>query len=320
MMAATADGGGGGSAPIVVQEDYKLAAAFTAIGVLSLAVPLFKVLPSLVCVTAGLGPLLSVEPGTGRSIEWQDYKGNLACALFGLLTLVPALGGAVWGGFCTVFGLFLAFQTYRVRFVFEDGAISVQNRKLPLLDGEDVAFGDEALVSSGENFAVGGENKWACSTVVNWEFFPAALVEFTGQPILVYFKDATAAATSGTRASANSPTRRPRSPGGSQARCLLPGHQQSESSGLRRARLREDREVASLGGRPPRPARAAALAVMSHRPSRAISKPWVSVRGRLAPRRDERRPRSTPPAELQPRHRRPRAKFLGPPTRASPPI
>ena len=116
-----------GSAPIVVQEDYKLAAAFTAIGVLSLAVPLFKVLPSLVCVTAGLGPLLSVEPGTGRSIEWQDYKGNLACALFGLLTLVPALGGAVWGGFCTVFGLFLAFQTYRVRFVFEDGAISVQN-------------------------------------------------------------------------------------------------------------------------------------------------------------------------------------------------
>ena len=178
-----------GSAPIVVREDYKLAAAFTAIGVASLAAPLFAVLPSLVCVTAGLGPLLSVEPGTGRSIEWQDYKGNLACALFGLLTLVPALGGAVWGGFCTVFGLFLAFQTYRVRFVFEDGAISVQNRKLPLLDGEDVAFGDDALVSSGENFAVGGENKWACSSVVNWEFFPRALVEFTGTPILVYFKE-----------------------------------------------------------------------------------------------------------------------------------
>ena len=191
MMAATADGGGGGSAPIVVQEDYKLAAAFTAIGVLSLAVPLFKVLPSLVCVTAGLGPLLSVEPGTGKSIEFSEYKGNLACAVFGLLTLVPALGGAVWGGFCALFGLFLAFQTYRVRFVFEDGAISVQNRKIPLLDGEDVAFGDDALVSSGENFAVGGENKWACSTVVNWEFFPAALVEFTGQPILVYFKETT---------------------------------------------------------------------------------------------------------------------------------
>ena len=43
---------------------------------------------------------------------------------------------------------------------------------------------DGALGDTGENFAVGGENRWAYSSFVNWEFFPTQSF-----PILVYFKE-----------------------------------------------------------------------------------------------------------------------------------
>ena len=43
---------------------------------------------------------------------------------------------------------------------------------------------DGALGDTGENFAVGGENRWAYSSFVNWEFFPSVDL-----PILVYFKE-----------------------------------------------------------------------------------------------------------------------------------
>ena len=56
--------------------------------------------------------------------------------------------------------LLLACRAGGVRFVFDGEALSVQNRKVPFLDGDDVAFGDETLVSSGENFVVGGANRW----------------------------------------------------------------------------------------------------------------------------------------------------------------
>jgi len=47
------------------------------------------------------------------------------------------------------------------------------------------AFNDDAVLNAiGENFAVGGENKWKYKSFVNWKFFPSEDL-----PILVYFKE-----------------------------------------------------------------------------------------------------------------------------------
>ncbi|GMI02563.1 hypothetical protein TrLO_g8538 [Triparma laevis f. longispina] len=72
-----------------------------------------------------------------------------------------------------LFSLFLLLQTTRIRFVFDQTSFSLQNAK---------PFSNE-LESSGENFVVGGENRWSYDSFVNYEFFPAAF------PILVYFKE-----------------------------------------------------------------------------------------------------------------------------------
>jgi hypothetical protein len=104
----------------------------------------------------------------------EDYK--LALSFFGLgvLTLV-----APWliGGFLTLFGLLLVFQTLRIRFVFDDEAFEVKTKPL-----EDLF--SSTLTETGENFAVGGENRWRYDSFVNYDFFPSESV-----PILVYFKE-----------------------------------------------------------------------------------------------------------------------------------
>mmetsp|Transcript_4046 Transcript_4046/g.5556 ORF Transcript_4046/g.5556 Transcript_4046/m.5556 type:complete len:92 (+) Transcript_4046:173-448(+) len=40
------------------------------------------------------------------------------------------------------------------------------------------------MEDSGENFVVGGANRWTYDSFVNWDFFPS--IKF---PILVYFKE-----------------------------------------------------------------------------------------------------------------------------------
>ena len=42
---------------------------------------------------------------------------------------------------------------------------------------------------TGENIVVGGENKWAYDSFVNWEFFPKGWIDQPQGPILVYFKE-----------------------------------------------------------------------------------------------------------------------------------
>ena len=93
--------------------------------------------------------------------------------------LGPALIVApyLFGGFVTLLGVLFIVQTLRIRFVFDDEAFEVKT--LDLSEGLDGALGD-----TGENFAVGGENRWAYSSFVNWEFFPTQSF-----PILVYFKE-----------------------------------------------------------------------------------------------------------------------------------
>eukprot|EP00887_Chlorella_sp_A99_P007049 scaffold2.g7049.t1 len=65
-----------------------------------------------------------------------------------------------------VLGAFLAFQAGRVSFVFDDQAL-------------EVVIGEKST----ENAFVGGQNRWAYSTFVNWEYW------WPGFPVLVYFKE-----------------------------------------------------------------------------------------------------------------------------------
>ena len=112
----------------------------------------------------------------GTDVAPQEYKLGAAFLLLG-----PAILFAPWlfGGFFTLLGLLIAVQTLRVRFVFDEDSFAVSS-----VDIADAFNADAALKDSGENFAVGGENRWAYSSFVNWEFFPSEDL-----PILVYFKE-----------------------------------------------------------------------------------------------------------------------------------
>eukprot|EP00931_Biecheleriopsis_adriatica_P044224 TRINITY_DN25279_c0_g1_i1.p1 TRINITY_DN25279_c0_g1~~TRINITY_DN25279_c0_g1_i1.p1 ORF type:complete len:252 (+),score=57.12 TRINITY_DN25279_c0_g1_i1:37-792(+) len=135
--------------PVVIKEDYTLAAVFSAVGLL----------------------LCGALPNLG----------------FGLGLLILLLG------------VLFFVQAGRVRFVFDDEAFELRT----LGSGE-----GEELESPGENIVVGGKNRWAYSSFVNWEFFPKGLVEKGLPPILVYFKETQTPESewsTGPGASANSP-------------------------------------------------------------------------------------------------------------------
>ena len=83
------------------------------------------------------------------------------------------------GNLLLCLGLFLILQTTRIRFVFDDDAFEVKTKELDALFSD-----DSSLTNTGENFAVGGENRWTYDSFVNWEFFPSVDL-----PILVYFKE-----------------------------------------------------------------------------------------------------------------------------------
>jgi len=101
-----------------------------------------------------------------------DYK--LAGGFFTMGALASSLGdNIVVGAPLLLIGAFLGLQTSRVRFEFDNEALEV---KLEKSDGE--------LVDSGENFKVGGQNRWKYSTFTHWQFYPSEEL-----PILVYFKE-----------------------------------------------------------------------------------------------------------------------------------
>ena len=88
----------------------------------------------------------------------ENYKGKLG-KVFG--------AGAI---IFTLFGGFVAYQTSTLSFRFDDDSFAL----VKTADGS----------SLGENVVVGGENDWAYSSFVNWDFWPSKKV-----PILVYFKE-----------------------------------------------------------------------------------------------------------------------------------
>ena len=106
------------------------------------------------------------------SVIPADYRLSAAFMLGGL-GLATAGQNPFAGIPITLLGAALAARTKVVRFAFDDEALEV------LTVDKD---GDLAL--SGENFAVGGRNRWKYDTFVNWEFYPSPAL-----PILVYFKE-----------------------------------------------------------------------------------------------------------------------------------
>ena len=68
-----------------------------------------------------------------------------------------------------LFGAFLTFQTYTLRFTFSEDAFALVKSDLS---------------TTGENVVVGGENRWRYDTFVNWDFLPSE--DF---PILVHFRE-----------------------------------------------------------------------------------------------------------------------------------
>lgn len=100
---------------------------------------------------------------------------NKSC-VEGSLICPPSIWGVVQGGLNLLFASFLTIQAKRIRFVFDETAFELKNCDLGASD-------DSILKDSGENFVVGGANRWDYDAFVNYEFFPEAF------PILVYFKE-----------------------------------------------------------------------------------------------------------------------------------
>lgn len=89
------------------------------------------------------------------------------------------------GPIVTLLGALFWFQTMRIRFIFD-----ADNQLELVTTATTTTTNDDTLVSSGENVIVGGANRWACDTIVNYEFYPNGWMEgIFGQPILVYFKE-----------------------------------------------------------------------------------------------------------------------------------
>mmetsp|Transcript_33985 Transcript_33985/g.40689 ORF Transcript_33985/g.40689 Transcript_33985/m.40689 type:complete len:246 (-) Transcript_33985:215-952(-) len=108
--------------------------------------------------------VLATSPGSGC------VEGSLICP--------PSTLGVIQGGLNIVFAAFLAIQARRIRFVFDSTSFELKNTD------SDSSGSDDTLQETGENFVVGGANRWDYDKFVNWDFFPNE--QF---PILVYFKE-----------------------------------------------------------------------------------------------------------------------------------
>jgi hypothetical protein len=138
---------------VIIDSDYTLAAAFAILGI---------------------------------AILFTDYNVD------GSLSLVGAFGGC----FITLLGVLFAIQARRIRFVFNEQYFEIktveQTTTTTDTDGSS-SKGIVVLKDSGENFVVGGANRWAYTSFVNWKFFPSLEV-----PILVYFKEIQTIKANGT--------------------------------------------------------------------------------------------------------------------------
>ena len=120
--------------------------------------------PTMCAATATPKPRVTLEP---------DYR--LAAGVAGGAGLV-ALGVPFLGAIAGLPGLglaaFLATRTSAVRFVFDPDALEVMAAK------------DGNVWPSGNNFAVGGRNRWEYEAITEWAMYPSPEA-----PVLVYFRE-----------------------------------------------------------------------------------------------------------------------------------
>ena len=126
----------------------------------------------------------SAAAADGRVVLEPDYR--LAGALAGgagLVTLGVPLGlGLPLGAPLGALAAFLASRANTVRLVFDADALEVMTTAGA--GGTAAAGGAGGLRASGENFAVGGSNRWAYTDIVEWALYPTAEA-----PALVYFRE-----------------------------------------------------------------------------------------------------------------------------------
>lgn len=100
-----------------------------------------------------------------------DSNYNVAMGFSGLGVLSVATGNLLLGLPSAALGALLFKQTGRVRFVFDAEALEVK-----------INNGSEELTNSGENFAVGGKNRWNFKTFTRWGMVPSKEL-----PVFMYF-------------------------------------------------------------------------------------------------------------------------------------
>mmetsp|Transcript_38352 Transcript_38352/g.92496 ORF Transcript_38352/g.92496 Transcript_38352/m.92496 type:complete len:229 (-) Transcript_38352:388-1074(-) len=117
------------------------------------------------------------KPKIPDAVVDNDYTLAAVFAVVGVSIVATnhGVGGIVGGGFITLLASLFAVQATRLRFVFDKDCF-----ELMTLD----SIGSDELKDSGDNVIVGGANRWAYTSFVNWDFYPS--LEF---PILVYFKE-----------------------------------------------------------------------------------------------------------------------------------
>lgn len=143
-----------------------------------------------------------IEPKYDTVVIDPDFRvAALFLALGAVLDVIPYIQLTL-GPLVTLLGALFLFQTFRIRFIFDE------SNNLELVTTKRLG-NDAEFTTSGENVIVGGANRWACDKIVNYDFFPQSWMESPLKlPILVYFKETQTPADSwneGPGKSANDP-------------------------------------------------------------------------------------------------------------------
>jgi len=147
-------------------------------------------------ITQFFQPGKEPKPKAEKVVIDPDFRVGILFLVSGiLLDLIPYIQLTL-GPFITVLGILFVLQTFRIRFIFDETAIELVTEE----------NGD--FKSSGDNVIVGGANRWATDTIVNYDFFPKGWIDGPVGPILVYFKETQTPSekwNEGPGASANDP-------------------------------------------------------------------------------------------------------------------
>uniref|UniRef100_A0A7S2V7E3 Uncharacterized protein n=1 Tax=Entomoneis paludosa TaxID=265537 RepID=A0A7S2V7E3_9STRA len=130
---------------------------------------------------SGLGGQKEEAPEPRLTVIDPDFRvAALFLAIGGALDTIPYIQLTL-GPLVTALGVLFLVQTFRLRFIFDQSAF-----ELVTVSSDEEG---ETLGRPGENIIVGGENRWATSSIFNYDFFPEGWIDGPVGPILVYFKE-----------------------------------------------------------------------------------------------------------------------------------